>query len=658
MSNKHKMTKSFCSNDIHNDDESNNVVDNDIMLNDNVVNIIDPNQHVIKKSKVHQNQNKNNNKDDNNSHHQYQSNNDNVVRHELYGEHNTDDNSILPSLKVSLTHSITQSTTTTAPINNISHDNHSADNDNNNDIIILDGSIGEGGGQMIRNAITYGILLHKEFRMIHIRMGRTKPGLSAQHVIAIQLALSISNFNLNNRNSHGVVHGNHLQSTEIHYIPPSSSIKTSIVKKDDGSMPIPSIQQHPEKRQEMNVNISSSNEINNNIKGDTTTMTKQVRSITGDTKTAGSIVLLLQTAIPCSLLLSSLSDQETSSFIELNLIGGTNATLAPPYDYWEKVFLPTIMKHCFSGSKLSNQHIIQPKVLRRGYYPKGGGHVQVLVEPLSNSNMMRINDEQKKNGSLLLPIQLTERGDICHIYIRTYHAGHLPRHLAQNMANDAKRYFQQKFSNSNTSSKKKHSLSSSSHDTNTIVYQLDIVTETNCIGSSFGILIVATTTTGCLVGGSSVSDNSNKKKKMKTANEITIDACNELYTNAQEMGCVDEWLQDQLILYMALANGISNVITGSLTLHTQTAIYIAQCMLPNVKFTITPLTDETIVLNQEKQQHQMNIMNFIHPTMGTNNNISYGKNGRINGRHLIQCYGIGYSPSSTTTTYTSISGLK
>jgi RNA 3'-terminal phosphate cyclase (ATP) len=37
-------------------------------------------------------------------------------------------------------------------------------------------------------------------------------------------------------------------------------------------------------------------------------------------------------------------------------------------------------------------------------------------------------------------------------------------------------------------------------------------------------------------------------------------------------GCVDDWLQDQLIIFMALAEGTSEILTGSLTQHTQTAI--------------------------------------------------------------------------------------
>lgn len=42
--------------------------------------------------------------------------------------------------------------------------------------------------------------------------------------------------------------------------------------------------------------------------------------------------------------------------------------------------------------------------------------------------------------------------------------------------------------------------------------------------------------------------------------------------------CVDNHVQDQLIIFMALAKGKSRVRTPPLTLHTKTAIYISELM--------------------------------------------------------------------------------
>lgn len=47
------------------------------------------------------------------------------------------------------------------------------------------------------------------------------------------------------------------------------------------------------------------------------------------------------------------------------------------------------------------------------------------------------------------------------------------------------------------------------------------------------------------------------------------EAAEELLKALDGSGCVDEWLQDQIIIFMALAEGESVVRTGEVTLHTK-----------------------------------------------------------------------------------------
>ncbi len=59
-------------------------------------------------------------------------------------------------------------------------------------VIVIDGSIGEGGGQILRTAIALSAVLLKPVRIINIRAKRRNPGLRPQHVTAIKIVASLS----------------------------------------------------------------------------------------------------------------------------------------------------------------------------------------------------------------------------------------------------------------------------------------------------------------------------------------------------------------------------------------------------------------------------------------------------------------------------------
>lgn len=58
-------------------------------------------------------------------------------------------------------------------------------------MIRIDGAQGEGGGQILRSALTLSLLTGKSFVIDRIRAGRKKPGLMAQHLAAVRAAASI-----------------------------------------------------------------------------------------------------------------------------------------------------------------------------------------------------------------------------------------------------------------------------------------------------------------------------------------------------------------------------------------------------------------------------------------------------------------------------------
>jgi RNA 3'-terminal phosphate cyclase (ATP) len=57
--------------------------------------------------------------------------------------------------------------------------------------ICIDGSIGEGGGQILRSALALSMVTGQPFRIEKIRAGRDKPGLLRQHLTAVQAATAI-----------------------------------------------------------------------------------------------------------------------------------------------------------------------------------------------------------------------------------------------------------------------------------------------------------------------------------------------------------------------------------------------------------------------------------------------------------------------------------
>lgn len=59
--------------------------------------------------------------------------------------------------------------------------------------VVLDGSRGEGGGQILRSALTLSLVTGRPFRIERIRANRDKPGLRPQHAAAVEAAARLCN---------------------------------------------------------------------------------------------------------------------------------------------------------------------------------------------------------------------------------------------------------------------------------------------------------------------------------------------------------------------------------------------------------------------------------------------------------------------------------
>lgn len=84
--------------------------------------------------------------------------------------------------------------------------------------------------------------------------------------------------------------------------------------------------------------------------------------------TAGSATLVLQTVLPALLI----ADKPSL----LTLEGGTHNPFAPPFDFLEKSFIPILERM---------GHDVQVTLKSYGFYPAGGGEIQVRVTPKDRS---------------------------------------------------------------------------------------------------------------------------------------------------------------------------------------------------------------------------------------------------------------------------------
>src|SRR4051794_32592660 len=77
-------------------------------------------------------------------------------------------------------------------------------------MIEIDGSHGEGGGQILRTSLSLSAITGLSFRMTSIRIRRSKPGLRRQHLTAVRAVAQICN---------AEVEGDRVNSTELSFKP-------------------------------------------------------------------------------------------------------------------------------------------------------------------------------------------------------------------------------------------------------------------------------------------------------------------------------------------------------------------------------------------------------------------------------------------------------
>ncbi|MBP5976467.1 RNA 3'-phosphate cyclase [Brasilonema sp. CT11] len=218
-------------------------------------------------------------------------------------------------------------------------------------MIHIDGSYGEGGGQILRTSLSLAAITGDSIRIENIRAGRSKPGLAAQHLTSVRAAAAICN---------AKVRGDALGSMTLEFVP-GNSVQAGSYTFD----------------------VSEA---------------RQGGS-------AGAVTLVLQTIL-LPLVLATGDSQVT-------LKGGTHVSHSPSVNYIQQVYLPTLQR---MGVQ------VEVKLNAWGWYPQGGGEVELLVS----------------GGSKLGGINLVERGDLQQVRglaVVTELPSHIPQRIASRAEN-------------------------------------------------------------------------------------------------------------------------------------------------------------------------------------------------------------------------------
>ena len=230
--------------------------------------------------------------------------------------------------------------------------------------------------------------------------------------------------------------------------------------------------------------------------------------------TAASLTLILQSLIPPALF--------ALKPVEIHLDGGaTDTFFSPTLDHFRYVFLKILEK---MGGK------IDINILRRGYYPEGGAEVEIKIYP-----------------SKLKPINLTERGSLEKIFAISGASEFLKdKKVAERQLAGARE----------------------------ILGKLNLPIEekieyypTQCPGSHI-----------CLVAEfeNTIIGVDNLGKLGKPAEEVGKEAALKLLEEQKSGACLDKHLADQLLPYIALASGKSQITVSEITNHCKTNIWVIE----------------------------------------------------------------------------------
>lgn len=353
----------------------------------------------------------------------------------------------------------------------------------------FDGSMGEGGGQIIRTALALSAVTGKAFRVTNIRASRPEPGLKAQHLHCIEGIKQLCD-----------------------------------AKVQDGALGSSTLEVIPQQL--------------------------HAGTIALDVGTAGSLGLVLQAVLLPALF--------AKGRVKFQLQGGTDVAWAMPIDYFTNVLIPHLRKYAD----------ITVTVEKRGYYPAGGGKVEVMVKPKFE---LSYGDELL---SLLPKIALQQQGKLLNIKGISHASADLTAaQVAERQANAAREVLM------------------------AFGAPIHIHTEyssTQSSGSGITLWAQFGSAAGMDFGNPIILGSDQLGKRGVPAEQVGKEAGQKLAAAIESGACVDAHLADNLIPFLGIFGGKMRVET--ITEHTRTNIVVMEQFLQK-KFIIANDTNSIQVQN-------------------------------------------------------------
>lgn len=244
----------------------------------------------------------------------------------------------------------------------------------------------------------------------------------------------------------------------------------------------------------------------------------EARDLYIDVGTAGSITLILQAVVPALSILGRTC--------RIRVRGGTDTKWSPTYNYFALVALPA-----FKASGVE----CRMRLRSRGYYPKGGGLVEVEVNPM------------RRVDSLKIPRPPTYHPRVVSVY------SNLPRHVGERQARAAIKRLEAAGFRVGADRVDISEERAYSPGTSVLVYS---------VGNEGGYTH--------FVGGDCVGERG------VPAERVGETAAQNFIKEALARSSVDLHLADMLIPILAVQSGESEYYTSELTAHMETNAYVTK----------------------------------------------------------------------------------